>query len=563
MKRIYRYFAMGMLVLVAAILQTRPTTASHSSAQGINPDPPDHVVRLVFIHHSCGENWLNDEDGRLALELGRNNYFVSDTNYGWGPDSIGDRTDIPDWLEWFRGLESERYLTALYTENERNSEYSRTLNDPEGENEVILFKSCFPNSNLEGNPGDPPAFEADYTVGGAKYVYNQLLRYFENRPDKLFVVITAPPVSDRSYAANARDFNNWLVYDWLDENGYAYSNVAVFDFYNLLTGEGNHHRVSGGGIEHTSNTGRDTAYYTSDDDHPSSTGNRKATQEFVPLLNVFYHRWQENVPAQPFLNEAPGEALESESPPIQQSIQGTGIVDDFEGGALSGTSGWEPAWDASTSTTITCALSSEDAYAGGQALQVEFDVATESWATCGLFFDALQDWSSDDGLTFFMRATQPGVNFELNLYATEGDQQESYQYGLTTSGESTETWVPLTVRWTDLQRVEWEENAGETFAKPERVQGLAFGFSATEDAPNTGMIWIDDLHLIRGESVDVQEPPESEGSSVENPRQLLPCGGSATPLLAAALVWGLQRRRTRKSAAQLHGSRPNTGKALQ
>jgi hypothetical protein len=543
MRLISRCLTVGTLVLITALIPTRPTAEAHPSTQGIDPDPPDHVVRLIIVHHSCGENWLSDDNGGLALELGRNNYFVSDTNYGWGPDSIGDRTDIPDWLEWFRGPESERYLDALYNEDGQHSDYSRTLNDPGGENEIILFKSCFPNSNLEGNPGDPPASGADYSVGGAKYVYLQLLRYFGTRPDKLFVVITAPPVSDRSYAANARDFNNWLVYDWLNESSYPYSNVAVFDFYNVLTGEGHHHRVKEGEIEHTFEAGMDTAYYPSDDDHPSSTGNRKATQEFIPLLNVFYQRWQADMPAQPLPSEAREEALESESLPIQQPAQGSGLVDDFEGGVPGGTSGWEPAWDASTSTTITCTLSSEDAYAGNQALQMDFDVATESWATCGLFFDALQDWSGDEGLSFFVHAAQPGVSFELNLYAEVGEQQESYLYPLTTTGMSTETWVPLTVRWSDFRRVDWEENAGASFEKPGRIHGLAFGFSATEGASNTSMIWIDDLQLIRAESVGVMDQTELDQSSEESPRRLLPCGGAAVPLLAVALAWDLRRKK--------------------
>ena len=43
---------------------------------------------------------------------GRNNYFVSDTNYGWGPNSIGDRTDITDWPEWFVGPRSREYLAS-------------------------------------------------------------------------------------------------------------------------------------------------------------------------------------------------------------------------------------------------------------------------------------------------------------------------------------------------------------------------------------------------------------------------------------------------------------------
>jgi hypothetical protein len=544
MELIYRCLTAGTLVLITVLFPTRLTAASYPTAQGIDPDPPDHVVRLIFIHHSCGENWLSDHDGGLALELGRNNYFISDTNYGWGPDSIGDRTDIPDWLEWFRGSESERYLNALYNENAQHSDYSRALNNPGGENEIVLFKSCFPNSNLEGNPGDPPASSADYSVGGAKHVYNQLLRYFETRPDKLFVVITAPPVSDRSYAANARDFNNWLVYDWLNENGYPYSNVAVFDLYNVLTGEGNHHRVVGGEIEHTFETGRNTAYYPSDDDHPSSAGNHKATQEFIPLLNVFYHRWQENMPPLAIQGGAPEEAQESESSPIQQSALAAGVIDDFEGGAPGGTSGWEPAWDASTATTITCSLSSEDTYTGSQAFQMEFDVATESWATCGLFFNTLQDWSGDDGLSFLMHAAHPGVSFELNLYAEEGEQQESYLYPLTTTSEGAETWVPLAIRWSDFRRVDWEENAGATFEKPSRIHGLAFGFSATEGARYTGTIWVDDLRLFRGESVEVIEPPESGDAIEESPRRLLPCGGAAAPLLAAALVWSLKRKRT-------------------
>ena len=30
-----------------------------------------------------------------------------------------------------------------------------------GENEIVLFKSCFPNSRLGGNPGDPPTTGAN------------------------------------------------------------------------------------------------------------------------------------------------------------------------------------------------------------------------------------------------------------------------------------------------------------------------------------------------------------------------------------------------------------------
>ena len=169
-----------------------------SLAAALNPNPPAEPVKLIFIHHSCGENWLADGNGGLAKALQKNNYFVSDTNYGWGPDGIGDRTDIENWPQWFTGPERNRYMRAVFTENGVNSPYRRTLTDPGGENRVVMFKSCFPNSALKGRPQDRPKRGDDLTVANAKAIYNELLAYFSTRPDKLFIAITAPPLQDRT-----------------------------------------------------------------------------------------------------------------------------------------------------------------------------------------------------------------------------------------------------------------------------------------------------------------------------------------------------------------------------
>src|SRR5665647_452463 len=72
---------------------TDANTASDANTRSIdanqflslNANPPGTPVRLVFIHHSVGEDWLDDSKGGLAKALKDNNYFVSDTNYGWGP----------------------------------------------------------------------------------------------------------------------------------------------------------------------------------------------------------------------------------------------------------------------------------------------------------------------------------------------------------------------------------------------------------------------------------------------------------------------------------------------
>ena len=273
--------------LVLTFLLSLPSALS----LGNEAIPPDATVKLIFIHHSCGENWLSDDNGGLGLALEDNNYYVSDTNYGWGPDSIGDSTDYHNWLDWFQEAESSRYLSALYGESGQNSDYTRTMPDPGGENTVIMFKSCYPNSDLGGSPGDPPSDDDWYTVGHAKYVYNQLLGYFEGRQDKLFIAITPPPILDSSSAANSREFSRWLVEDWLDT--YPHDNVAVWDMHNVLTHPDNHHRYGDGGYEYEISNGPGTLYYDSDgDEHPNKAGNQKCTTEFVPLLNFFYNLWR-------------------------------------------------------------------------------------------------------------------------------------------------------------------------------------------------------------------------------------------------------------------------------
>lgn len=310
-------------ITLSIVITTIPLTSQTIQLLQDDPTPPTGIVRLVFIHHSTGGNWLADDWGGLARSLFINNYYVSDVCYGWGRNSIGDRTDLGNWWEWFRDPEnSSAYLHDLYTVDQIDDQYGgyeRNIcnPDPLGENVVIMFKSCFPNSALGGDPNDPvPSIENNpmkgegagsesYTVANAKGIYIDLLEYFKKKLDKLFIVITAPPLSDPTFSDNARAFNQWLVNNWLTD--YPHQNVFVFDFFNCLTTNGgnfethdigsqngNHHRWFDGSVQHTYDGSSNTLAYPSDngnDDHPNPVGNEKTTFEFVPLLNVAYNRW--------------------------------------------------------------------------------------------------------------------------------------------------------------------------------------------------------------------------------------------------------------------------------
>ncbi len=172
----------------------------------------------------------------------------------------------------------------------------------ETRNRIVLFKSCFPNNMLiaDGTPtGDPDA--CDKTQANAQAVYRAILPYFEQHPETLFVVMTAPPLvkpmqfkKDKiiellkvitgrpdtleKIGIRARFFNNWLKdvdRGWLKD--YNHKNVVVFDYYDVLTEYGK----SNWSLYPTNN---------GVDSHPSSEGNMTAARSLVLFLNKSVQR---------------------------------------------------------------------------------------------------------------------------------------------------------------------------------------------------------------------------------------------------------------------------------
>lgn len=257
-------------------------------------------LRALFIHHSCGGQWLADPGndsarapcildkhpnaGGLRAALRANGYEVHEASYG---SEVGEKTDLFDWTPKFR---SQMNQILRVDENDRLL--------PEGtKHEIVIFKSCYPNSDFEGEgsaPGDPkgPAL----TVQNAEATLRALREELEKHPEVLFVYVTAPPLApprsreplwkalartlapgskrvDRAArAAWAREFNNWVKAPdgWLA--GYVPKNIVVFDYFDVLTdgGRSNFLRFP---------TGDGT------NSHPSREGNSRASEAFVPFLN--------------------------------------------------------------------------------------------------------------------------------------------------------------------------------------------------------------------------------------------------------------------------------------
>ncbi|MDM7988103.1 MAG: fibronectin type III domain-containing protein [Smithella sp.] len=250
---------------------------------GVNTDPPASTVKYVFIHHSTGSYWIQNGYGNLGTALNANNYYITECDYGWDAepsDNLGNSTDTVHWPLWF----NDTKMPYVYG-NSSHYDYTNTISDPGGQNEIIMFKSCYPNS------------EVGSSIDDEKAIYNGLLPYFGAHTDKMFVLIVPPPKQSLSTPLLTRELANWLVDEttgWLSIYNTVHNNVYVFDYYNVLTHPDNHHWVNDGAVEHVVANSSNVLYYPSGDDHPSAEGQQKATEEFMPLLNVFYNKWKGN-----------------------------------------------------------------------------------------------------------------------------------------------------------------------------------------------------------------------------------------------------------------------------
>lgn len=247
--------------------------------------PPEHPLRLLFIHHSVGDGLLAEDGGGLRRRLEETGYEVHEATYG---SRVGEHTDLPDYVETF----GDHMTEVLRTSHQDEPLPSGATND------VVMFKSCYPANDYVGAgdpPGDPRSYER--TVANAQASLRALLPMFRAHPEVLFVYLTPPPMPPRvggvrlwrwpwerlrgrvydearvrRSGALARRFADWAVapHGWL--RGYEGRNVVAFDYYDVLTGHGR----------------TNFSLYATDDGwdaHPSSEGQTLAAGELVPFLN--------------------------------------------------------------------------------------------------------------------------------------------------------------------------------------------------------------------------------------------------------------------------------------
>ncbi len=176
---------------------------------------------VIFLHHSVGHNII--EQGNLRQHLEQFGFSLWDQDYisigltgpdglpaGYSYDIPGDNTNPDGLVRIFQQPVFELPVNA----------FSALL-----QHEVIVFKSCFPNSDIQD----------DASLEFRKQEYLKIRQQIDQHPDRIFILLTTPPLNpagtDMNAARRARELANWLV---SAEYTGGHPNLYVFDLFDLL-----------------------------------------------------------------------------------------------------------------------------------------------------------------------------------------------------------------------------------------------------------------------------------------------------------------------------------------
>lgn len=204
-------------------------------AVSVDAAKPGANKQAFFIHHSTGEVYV---DGGMREKMEAAGYSLEAP---WW-DGNTDPQDFP----------SELTSSASW--------------DIIGDNDILIFKSCYPASNIYSQA----------ELNERKDYYRELYEVYEDHPNVLFVPMSTPPLPKAmtSYkkARRAKKFDYWLTHKYVEE--YSGNNLLPFRLHKQLQTKNGYLKPK----------------YVADpnDGHPSSNSGIRVGNKLVKRLNSYF-----------------------------------------------------------------------------------------------------------------------------------------------------------------------------------------------------------------------------------------------------------------------------------
>jgi hypothetical protein len=200
------------------------------------------MKKIIFLHHSTGKNiWLG-KTNRYVYKLTKkgdvqkffNQYnSVHKTNY-----QIEEMTFPKATPYGWKNYPYDYY--KIWVKNAGETAYLEepTLELLTKDYDIIIFKHCFPVSNIAADTGKPDINSDEKRIENYKLHYNALKKKIHEFPENKFIVWT-PAVNTRNLmneeeAIRTQQFYTWMTEEW-NEDG---DNIYIWDFYKYETDGG-------------------------------------------------------------------------------------------------------------------------------------------------------------------------------------------------------------------------------------------------------------------------------------------------------------------------------------
>lgn len=240
---LYSYIAKGYNIRKTSLAAVSNENIKAASSQESNNKPSPSItanknnkakpaeesnnVRIIFLHHSTGGRVWNSGVPKLIKEYNQNNktnYQISEQNY---PSTKGGYPWSNYPYDYYN----------LWVKHTGDSQDKKELNlDQIAANyDVIIFKHCFPVSQIKADTGKPNIDSNKKSLENYKLQYNALRDRMLQFSDKKFIVWTGAALSEDSttleQAKRSKEWANWIKNEW-DK---ADDNIFIFDFEQLET----------------------------------------------------------------------------------------------------------------------------------------------------------------------------------------------------------------------------------------------------------------------------------------------------------------------------------------
>lgn len=248
-------------------------------SSGCNKKSMENGTDIMFLHHSTGEFIWHGKptpfikkaakkvSSKLASRLNKNSYLPTlfkQYNHENNTDISIDEIEFPKASPY--GWNNYPYdYYNIWVKNAGNEHFKEepTLEILTRDYEVIIFKHCYPVSNILPDEEVNDIDSYVHTIGNYKLQYNALREKLHTFPDTKFILFTgAVQVKNNlpeEYAKRTKEFFNWVKNSWDLEN----DNIFLWDLYDLQTDGGLYFK--------------DEYAVAPDDSHPNKAFARKAS----------------------------------------------------------------------------------------------------------------------------------------------------------------------------------------------------------------------------------------------------------------------------------------------